>query len=108
MLGAHFVRPSSIAGASAPREGVDLIAFNALLATEPSMWFHLGGFMGTLQEWLDAGGGSKALTFVLVDVALLACYAWVAWLSVRCILRTTDGAMTSNSASQSETACSLV
>jgi hypothetical protein len=85
-----------------------LIAFNALLATEPSMWFHLGGFMGTLQEWLNAGGGSKALTFVLVDVALLACYAWVAWLSVRCILRTTDGAMTSNSSSQSETACSLV
>lgn len=29
MLWAHFVRPSSKAGASAPSEGVDLIAFNA-------------------------------------------------------------------------------
>jgi hypothetical protein len=85
-----------------------LLVFNALLATEPSLWFRLGGFRGTLQEWLDAGGGSAAMGFVLVDVALLACYAWVAWVSVRCVLRTTDGAMTSNNASQSETACSLV
>jgi hypothetical protein len=85
-----------------------LLVFNALLATEPSLWFRLGGFKGTLQQWLDAGGGSAAMGFVLVDVALLACYAWVAWVSVRWILRMTDGAMTSNSASQSETACSLV
>jgi hypothetical protein len=85
-----------------------MLAFNALLATEPSLWFRLGGFKGTLQEWLDTGGGSAALGFVLVDIALLACYVWVAWVSVRSLLRTTDGAMTSNSASHSETACSLV
>lgn len=85
-----------------------LLAFNALLATEPSLWFHLGGFKGTLQGWLEAGGGSAAAGFVLVDVALLACYVWVAWVSVGSIQRTTDGAMTSSNASQSATACSLV
>ena len=85
-----------------------LLVFNVLLATEPSLWFRLGGFKGTLQEWLEAGGGAAAAGFVLLDGALLACYAWVAWVSVRSIRRTTDGAMTSSSASQSATACSLV
>jgi hypothetical protein len=85
-----------------------LLVFNALLATEPSLWFHLGGFKGTLQEWLAAGGGSAAAGFILVDVALLACYVWVAWVSVGCIRRTTDGAMTSSNASHSATACSSV
>jgi hypothetical protein len=85
-----------------------LLGFNALLATEPSLWFHLGGFKGTLQEWLEAGGGSMAAGFVLVDAALLACYVWVAWVSVRSIQRTTDGAMTSSNASQSVIACSLL
>ena len=85
-----------------------LLVFNALLATEPSLWFHLGGFKGTLQEWLAAGGGSAAAGFILVDVALLACYVWVAAVSVGCIRRTSDGAMTSSNASHSATACSLV
>jgi hypothetical protein len=85
-----------------------LLAFNALLSTEPSLWFRLGGFRGSLQEWLKAGGGMTAAGFVLVDLALLACYVWVAWVSVRWIQRTTDGAMTSRNSSQSATACSLV
>jgi len=85
-----------------------LLAFNTLLATEPSLWFHLGGFDKTLHEWLATGGGSAATGFILVDVALLACYVWVAWVSVGCIRRTTAGAMISSNASQSATACSLV
>jgi hypothetical protein len=85
-----------------------LLAFNALLSTEPSLWFHLGGYKGTLQQWLAAGGGPAAKAFIIIDVALLACYVWVAWVSVRCIQRTTDGAITSSNASQSATACSLV
>ncbi len=85
-----------------------LLIFNALLATEPSLWFHLGGFKGTLQQWLATGGGAAAAEFIPVDVALLACYVWVAWVSVGCIRRTTDGAMSSRNASQSVTACSSV
>jgi hypothetical protein len=85
-----------------------LLTFNTLLATEPSLWFHLGGFKGTLRQWLAAGGGAAAAGFILVDVALLACYVWVAWVSVGCIRRMTDGAMTSSNASHSATACSLV
>jgi hypothetical protein len=84
------------------------IVFNALLATEPSLWFRLGGDSKTLQEWLKTGGGPAAVGFVLEDLALLACYIWLAWLSVRSIRRTTDGAMTSRNASQSATARSLV
>ncbi len=85
-----------------------LLAFNALLATEPSVWFQLRRVKGPLQKWLEAGGGATALGFVAFDAALLACYVWVAWVSVRCVQRTTDGAMTSSNASQSATACSLV
>jgi hypothetical protein len=85
-----------------------LLAFNALLATEPSLWFHLRRFKGPLQKWLEAGGGATAAGFILVDLALLACYVCVAWVSVGCIRRTTEGAMTSSNSSQSPTACSLV
>jgi hypothetical protein len=84
------------------------LAFNALLATEPSLWFRLGGDSKTLPEWLKTGGGPAIAGFVLLDLALLACYVWLAWLSVGSIRRTTAGAMRSRNASQSETACSLV
>jgi hypothetical protein len=84
------------------------LAFNALLATEPSLWFRLGGDSLTLQEWLQVGRGAAIAGFVLLDLALLACYVWLAWLSVGSIRRTTAGAMRSRDASQSETACSLV
>jgi hypothetical protein len=84
------------------------IVFNALLATEPSLWFRLGGNSQTLQEWLQTGGGTATAGFILLDLALLACYVWLAWLSVCSIRRMTDGAMRSRNSSQSATACSLV
>jgi hypothetical protein len=68
-----------------------LLVFNTLLAAEPSLWFHLGGNMVTLRAWFVAGGGAKAAGFVLVDAALLACYVYLAWLSIRRIEKTTAG-----------------
>ena len=83
------------------------VVFNALLATEPSLWFRLGGNSETLGDWLKAGRVAT-VGFVLLDVALLACYVWLTWLSIGSIRRTTAGAMRLRNASQSETACSLV
>jgi hypothetical protein len=85
-----------------------LLAFNGLLVTEPSLWFHLEGYRWPLRTWLAMGGGSAAVGFVSLDVALLACYVYLAWLSVRAVQRTVDGAIASRNASQSATACSLV
>jgi hypothetical protein len=59
-----------------------LLVFNALLVAEPSLWFHLGGNGHTLRAWLEMAGGPAVAAFVLVDVALLACYGYLAWLSV--------------------------
>ncbi len=85
-----------------------LLAFNALLVAEPSLWFHLGANRRPLRTWFAMGGGSAAIGFVLLDVALLACYVYLAWLSVRGVQRTVNGAIVSRNASQSATACSLV
>lgn len=85
-----------------------LLVFNALLVAEPSLWFHLEGYRWSLQTWFAMGGGSKALAFVVVDLALLACYVYLGWLSARCVLRMAEGATPSRNSSQSVTACSLV
>jgi hypothetical protein len=85
-----------------------LAVFNLLLVVEPSLWFHLEGNSWTLRGWLAAGGGGKAVMFVLLDVALLTCYVYLAWLSVRGIRKTVEGAMASRNLSQSATAWSLV
>jgi hypothetical protein len=85
-----------------------LTAFNLLLVVEPSLWFHLEGNRWTLRGWLAAGGGAMAVAFVLLDVALIAGYVYLAWLSVRGIRRTVEGAMASRNLSQSPTAWSLV
>lgn len=71
-----------------------LLAFNVVLAAEPSVWFHLGGDRWTLRNWLAMGGGAAAAGFVLLDVALIACYVYLAWQSVRVITRMADGAVT--------------
>ena len=71
-----------------------LLAFNVVLAAEPSVWFHLGGDRWTLRNWLAMGGGAAAVGFVLLDVALIACYVYLAWQSVRVITRMADGAVT--------------
>jgi hypothetical protein len=98
-----------IAGVARPRARVGfLIGFNALLVAEPSLWFHLNGWSGGLRSWLAAGGGTSAAGFVCVDLVLLACYVYLAWLSVRWVQSTVDGAMADRKASQSATACSLV
>lgn len=85
-----------------------LIALNALLVAEPSLWFHLGGNRWTLRKWLAMGGGPPAVGFVLIDVALLACYVYLTWFSVRGVERIVAGAMVPKNSSQSLTACSLV
>jgi hypothetical protein len=85
-----------------------LLGFNALLVVEPSLWFHLGGNHSHLRAWFASVGGPVVTGFVLVDVALVACYVYLAWLSVRGLQRTADGAMSSRNSSQSATACSLV
>ena len=85
-----------------------LLAFNVLLVVEPTLWFRLGGFNQTLRAWLAGGGGGAALGFVCVDLALLACYVYVGWLTVRWVDRNVAGATADRKASQSATACSLV
>ena len=85
-----------------------LMLFNVLLVVEPSLWFHLDGFNRSLRTWIDSGSGNSAAGFVCLDLALLGCYVYLAWLSVRWVLTTVDGAIADRKASQSTTACSLV
>jgi hypothetical protein len=85
-----------------------LLGFNALLVAEPSLWFHLEGFRWPLRTWLAVAGGPVVAGFLLLDVALVACYVYLAWLSVRGVQRTAEGAMASRNPSQPATACSLV
>lgn len=58
-----------------------VLAFNVLLAAEPSAWFYLGGDGRGLGAWLATGHATALYAFVLVDIALIACYAYVAVLS---------------------------
>jgi hypothetical protein len=98
-----------IAGLSRPRARVGfLIGFNMLLVAEPSLWFHLNGWSSGLRSWLTGGGGMSAAGFACVDVVLLGCYVYLAWLSARWLRSTADGAIADRNASQSDTACSLV
>jgi hypothetical protein len=98
-----------VAGVTDPRARTGfLLAFNVLLVAEPSLWFYLQGNRWTLRAWLAQGGGPAALAFVLLDLTLLGCYVYLAWLSVRAVERIVAGASASRNASQSATACSLV
>jgi hypothetical protein len=98
-----------VTGLKSPRARAGLLtSFNALLVAEPSLWFHLNGFDRGLRAWFATGGGMAALGFVAVDLALLGCYVCLAWMSVRWVERTADGAIDDRNASQSATACSLV
>jgi hypothetical protein len=85
-----------------------LVIFNVLLAAEPSLWFHLNGFNRSLRAWIAADGARVTAGFVCLDLVLLGCYVYLAWLSVRSVQTTVDGAMAARKASQSATACSLV
>lgn len=95
------------AGSKAARVGF-LLAFNVLLVAEPSLWFRLNGFNGGLRDWLDSGPGAVIAAFVGLDLVLVGCYVYLAWLSVRSLQATVDGATAERKASQSATACSLV
>jgi hypothetical protein len=88
------------------RVGV-LLAFNVLLVVEPSLWFYMKAWDWSLRAWFVIDGVNAAV-FLLVDLSLLACYVYLAWLSVRCVERMADGAIASRNASHSATACSLV
>jgi hypothetical protein len=85
-----------------------LLAFNTLLVAEPSLWFYMHAYDWSLRKWFAIGGGARAAGFVLVDLALLVCYMYLTWLSVRCVGRMVEGAIASRNASHSTTACSLV
>jgi hypothetical protein len=98
-----------ITGLDKPRARVGFfIAFNALLAAEPSLWFHLDRLTGSLRNWLATGGGMSAAGFICVDLVLLACYVYLARLSVFWLRSTAAGAMVPRNTSQSASACSLV
>jgi hypothetical protein len=85
-----------------------LLAFNALLVTEPSLWFYLKANGLTLRKWLQTGDVAAALGFTALDLVLLACYVYLAWLSVRAVRAVAAGAISSKNSSQSATACALV
>lgn len=55
--------------------------FNLLLAVEPSVWFFLGGNGRPLDTWLDETPSLAVYAFVLLDLALIACYAYLGMLS---------------------------
>jgi hypothetical protein len=56
--------------------------FNLTLAVESSLWFYLGGNTFTLGEWLRVRHGLAIEGFIALDVALVSCYATLAWLAV--------------------------
>jgi len=85
-----------------------LLFFNAALVAEPTLWFRLQGDNISLRAWFATGSAATVVGFVLLDVALVACYVYLGWLSVRGVDRIADGASASTNASQSATACSLV
>jgi hypothetical protein len=91
-----------------PARVIFLLGFNVLLVVEPSLWFHLGGNHSALRAWFTTVGGPVVAGFVFLDAALIACYVYLAWLSICGLRRTADGAMSSRNSSQSATACSLV
>ena len=85
-----------------------LLAFNVLLVAEPSVWFHLKGNGLSLRTWLQTGNTAPILGFMALDCALLTCYVYLAWLSVRGVREIAAGAIRSKNSSQSATACALV
>lgn len=84
------------------------LIFNVLLVAEPSLWFHLDGDGKTLSEWSHAAGAPVIAAFVCLDVALLACYVYLAAASAGCVRRIAAGAMSVSTPSHSATACSAV
>ena len=62
--------------------GVFLLLFNVLLVTEPSLWFRVGKYQA-LSAWLQESGRAAAPAFALLDLALVGCYAYLAWLSLK-------------------------
>jgi hypothetical protein len=98
-----------VAGTSEVRTRVGfLLAFNALLVAEPTLWFRLNGEYWPLRTWLLMRDARAVAGFVLLDLVLLACYVYLAWLSARGLARAAEGAISFRNPSQSATACSLV
>jgi hypothetical protein len=56
---------------------------NILLAIESSWWFYLDGDNKTLDSWLSIPHGPGVQLFLVADATLVACYAYLAWLSVK-------------------------
>jgi hypothetical protein len=57
--------------------------FNVLLALESSLWFYLGGDNKALSAWLQESGFGVGIQFFLaVDLTLIACYAYLAWVAI--------------------------
>lgn len=85
-----------------------VLLLNLLMAIEPSVWFHLGGNGKALADWLPQVSRPAAAAFVMLEAALLACYVYLAYLSVWSVRRTVAGAISPSSETHSRTACSLV
>jgi hypothetical protein len=63
--------------------------FNTLLALESSLCFYLGGDNKPLSGWVRERGFDLPLeAFLAVDIILIACYAYLAWVAVECLRRT--------------------
>ncbi len=61
------------------------LLFNVLLVSEPSLWFQMGGYGRALSSWLKSAADRAPDEFVLLDACLIACYVFIAWLSVQCL-----------------------
>lgn len=60
-----------------------LLGFNGLLAVESSLWFHIRGNGVPLGEFARRSRPLTVGGFVAVDLVLVACYAFLLWLTVR-------------------------
>jgi hypothetical protein len=90
-----FVIAGSVPTAS--RRAIMMTVANLLFAIEPSVWFHLHGDGVALSAWMARAPGARTTAFVALDLALLACYGLLAWLSLQ-VLRRQFAIRASNSA----------
>jgi hypothetical protein len=76
-----FARPGLLVGF--------LLLLNALLAIEPTLWFHLHGNGLSLDEWIRRSSLARAGSFVMLDLTLLGCYALTGRQAVQELARVT-------------------
>jgi hypothetical protein len=55
---------------------------NVVAVIEPSLWFYLGGNDRPLDQWLRESHAVGIQLFLAVDLAIVGCYAYLAWVAV--------------------------